>query len=250
MFALMSINPPDSNSLKSGYGPFNSTEVSVYCDESRHEGQSGQRYMVIGGLWLERSKRQAAIEGLRAIQREHGITGELKWNKLSRRSLPGYIALAAFVANDPGISFRCVLVDKQKMDSDPAVRSDRQLGFWAFYAHCLKGWMGNFNTYFVSLDFKPSKYPLGPLRLKKLLDQECVGRAWIRSIESVDSEENLFCQVADTLIGAVGYEANQLKGSPTKLEFCRHVSAMFGCPTLSAHSSSDQSKFNVDRPQG
>ena len=31
------------------FGPFADTEVSIYCDKSRHEGQSSQRYMVIGG---------------------------------------------------------------------------------------------------------------------------------------------------------------------------------------------------------
>jgi hypothetical protein len=141
------------------------------------------------------------------------------------------------------------VVDKELMDADPAVRSDRQLGFWAFYAHCLKGWMGNHNTYFVSLDYKPSKYPLGPLRLKKLLDHECLGRAWIRSIESVDSAENLFCQVADTLIGAVGYEANALQGSPTKLEFCRHVSAAFDRRELCTSDGTAPTNFNVHRIQ-
>jgi hypothetical protein len=28
-------------------GPFSQTEVSIYCDESGHEGQRSQQYMVI-----------------------------------------------------------------------------------------------------------------------------------------------------------------------------------------------------------
>jgi len=36
------------------FGPFANTEVSIYCDESRHEGQRHQQFMVIGGLWLPR----------------------------------------------------------------------------------------------------------------------------------------------------------------------------------------------------
>ncbi|MGA2659285.1 MAG: hypothetical protein ABSH34_17415 [Verrucomicrobiota bacterium] len=49
-------------------GPFSHAEVSVYCDESRHEGQSSQKYMVIGGLWLLREKRYELLERLRALQ--------------------------------------------------------------------------------------------------------------------------------------------------------------------------------------
>jgi hypothetical protein len=239
------MTPNTASSAHSDHGPFRATQVSVYCDESRHEGQSKQRYMVIGGLWIERDKRHRILDRLRAVQRTHSITGEVKWNKLSKRSLAGYQALADYVAQEPDAYFRCVVVDKDRMDTDPMVRSDRQLGFWAFYAHCLKGWMGSCNTYYVSLDYKPSKHPFGPLRLKKLLDQECVGRAWIRSIESVNSQENLFCQVADTLIGAVGYEANGLTGSTTKLAFCRHVRASFGYSAPAEALA--PARFNVQR---
>ena len=67
-------------------GPFSEAEVSIYCDESRHEGQSSQQFMVIGGLWLPREKRGEILAGLREIQSRHGITGELKWGKVSKAS--------------------------------------------------------------------------------------------------------------------------------------------------------------------
>ena len=125
--------------------------------------------MVIGGIWLPREKRQEILEGLRAIQAEHRITGELKWAKISERRRKGYEAIVDFIAQRADVHFRCIVVDKTKVDSDKYFKNDRQLGFWVFYWHCLKQWMGNGNTYFVSIDFKPSSLHSGPRRLKEIL---------------------------------------------------------------------------------
>ena len=229
------------------HGPFAGAEVNIYCDESRHEGQSAQRYMVIGGIWLPREKRREILEGLRAIQAEHRITGELKWAKISERRRKGYEAIIDFIARRPDVHFRCIVVDKTKVDSDKYFKNDRQLGFWVFYWHCLKQWMGNGNTYFVSIDFKPSSLLSGPRRLKEILENECMRRAWVRSLDCVDSKENLFCQIADILIGAVGYEENELTTSATKRAFCAHVAQAFGRKNLRGTDYPSQLKFNVFR---
>ena len=70
-------------------GPFTETEVNVYCDESRHEGQSDQPYMVIGGLWLPRAKRREILEGIREVQKAHRIGGELKMAEIEPPLLGG-----------------------------------------------------------------------------------------------------------------------------------------------------------------
>lgn len=233
--------------MSAQHGPFIRSEVSIYCDESRHEGQSEQRYMVIGGLWLPRARRRDLLDKLRAVGQAHGIQGELKWNKISRLSLPGYKAAVEVLAADPDVHFRCIVVDKTKVDADKYFRSDRQLGFWVFYWHCLKQWMGNGNVYFVSIDFKPAGLTSGPRRLKEFLDHECVGRAWVRSLECVDSHENLFCQMADILIGAVGYEENELSASATKRELCAHIAAAFKREHLRGNDLPSRPKFNVFR---
>jgi hypothetical protein len=127
------------------YGPFSQTEASVYCDESRHEGQASQRFMVIGGLWLPRDHRHELLDRIRALQRQFHIAGELKWGKLSHSRLAGYFALVDFLASRNDVHFRCIVVDKSKVDQDKYFQNDRQLGFWVFYWHCLKQWMGNWD---------------------------------------------------------------------------------------------------------
>lgn len=229
------------------HGPFANSEVNIYCDESRHEGQSDQQYMVMGGLWLPRAKRREILEGLRVIQEKYSLHGELKWTKLSHRHVEGYRAIVDFVAQHPDVHFRCIVVDKSKVDADKYFHNDRQLGFWVFYWHCLKQWMGNRNTYSISIDFKPASLYSGPSRLKEILGNECLGRAWVRSLACVDSKENLFCQIADLLIGAVGYAQNNLQGSEGKLAFCAHVAQAFGRADLKGTDLPSKQKFNIFR---
>src|SRR5438046_1665149 len=112
------------------FGPFQNTRVSIYCDESRHDGQSEQKFMVIGGLWLPRDSRRDILLELHGIQNEHRITGELKWGNVSRSRLKGYLRLIDYLASNDNIHFRCIVVDKTKVDNDKYFRNDRQLGFW------------------------------------------------------------------------------------------------------------------------
>lgn len=228
-------------------GPFTNSEVSIYCDESRHEGQSHQPFMVIGGLWLPREKRGEILDGLRAVREAHGVTGELKWGKVSQKKLAGYQAVVDFIAGREDIHFRCIVVEKAKVDHDKYFQNDRQLGFWVFYWYCLKQWMGSGNTYFISIDFKPESLHSGPRRLKHVLENECLKRAWVKSLECVDSTHNPLCQVADIFIGAVGYEQNGLAGSPAKEALARHVSHRFGRADLKGTDLPSKLRFNIWR---
>ncbi len=240
----MSAKPITNRTL---YGPFSETEVSIYCDESRHEGQRHQQFMVIGGLWLPREKRGEILAGLRAVQDQHRITSELKWGTVSKAKLPGYQAVVDFVAARPDVHFRCIAVDKSKVDNETYFRNDRQFGFWVFYWHCLKQWLGNRNTYYVSIDFKPESLNSGPRRLRDMLETECLKRGWLKSLHCVDSRENLFCQIADVLIGAVGYEQNALSGSPAKEALCRHIAQAFNRHDLKGSDQPSRPKFNIFR---
>jgi len=226
-------------------GPFASMEVNIYCDESRHEGQSKQQFMVIGGLWLPRDKRGELLAGLNAIRREYRITGELKWVKVSKSRLAGYKAIVEFLAKRDDVHFRCIVVDKTKVDHDKYFQNDRQLGFWVFYWHCLNQWMGNQNTYYVSIDFKPESLRSGPRRLREVLERSCVKRGWLKSLDCVDSRENLFCQVADVLIGAVGSEQNNLPAATHKRDLCRHIAQAYGRRNLLGSDLPSCLRFNV-----
>jgi hypothetical protein len=243
----MTPTPQNIPAATSANGPFSHADVSVYCDESRHEGQRAQHYMVIGGLWLLREKRDEILAAFRTVRAQHRVTSELKWGKVSQTKLAAYQAVVDFIAAQPDVHFRCIVVDKTKVDHDKCFQNDRQLGFWVFYWHCLKQWMGNGNTYFVSLDFKPESLRSGPRRLRQALENECIKRCWLKSLECVDSRHNPFCQVADVFIGAVGYEQNALAGSPAKRSLAAHIARTYGRRDLKGNDMPSIQRFNVWR---
>ena len=107
--------------------------------------------------------------------------------------------------------------------------------------------MGNLNTYFVSIDFKPEGVNAGPRKLREVLEKGCVKRCWVKSLECVDSHHNPFCQLADVLIGAVGYEQNGLTGSPLKQQLAAHIAARYKRPDLKGSDSPGQHHFNIWR---
>jgi hypothetical protein len=173
------------------------------------------------------------------------LTGELKWGKISRSRLPGYLSLIDYLGSRDDVHFRCIVVDKTKVDNDKYFRNDRQFGFWVFYWHCLKQWMGNGNTYYVSIDFKPESLYSGPRRLRQVLENESIKRCWLKSLECVESKENLFCQLADVFIGAVGYEQNGLNTSEVKQALCARLAEKFGRADLKGTDSPNRLRFNI-----
>ena len=171
----------------------------------------------------------------------------MKWGKVSKAKLSAYQAVVDFIATQQDIHFRCIVVDKSKVDFDKFFQNDRQLGFWVFYWHCLKQWMGNSNTYYISIDFKPESLRSGPRRLRQVLENECIRRAWVKSLDCVDSRENPFCQIADVFIGAVGYEQNGLAGSPVKVALAQHIATKFSRANLKGSDFPSHLRFNIWR---
>lgn len=58
---------------------------NVYCDESCHLENDGQKAMVLGAVWSPFSKREEINKRLREIKKQHGVGEdfEAKWTKVS-----------------------------------------------------------------------------------------------------------------------------------------------------------------------
>lgn len=68
--------------------------IEVYCDESRPETifsqNSVDRYMIIGGIWVNRSERKKVKNKINYLKKKYEIHGEVKWTKVSPMSLEFY----------------------------------------------------------------------------------------------------------------------------------------------------------------
>jgi len=58
---------------------------NVYCDESCHLENDGQKVMVLGAVWCPLEKSHEIMLRLREIKKKHGLNPkfEIKWTKVS-----------------------------------------------------------------------------------------------------------------------------------------------------------------------
>jgi hypothetical protein len=188
--------------------------LNIYCDESR---QTADRYMVLGGLITVRENEEAFQKAMLLFRQSHNMWAEFKWTKVSDQKISEYIALMdLFFSLSRSFHFKAIVVDTQEMDHRKYNKNDSELGFYKlmyqFLLHSFGDYLTPTDQCIVHLDQRTtSKYKLSTLcailnnGLKKKygLDNKP-----IRNIQGLNSKGSDFIQVADILMGAIGYEMN------------------------------------------
>lgn len=193
----------------------------IYCDESCQDVFTSQhtkcQNMFIGGLWLPAEKRGTFKTELYSIREKHKMFSEIKWNKISASKINFYTDLINyFFDKNDDLRFRCVVVEKSKIDLVKYHDSDAELGFYKFYYQLLHHWILDFNAYAIYLDIKTSR-----VRNRLRVLHQCLSNANLSSeikiLQALPSHENIFIQMTDLLLGAVNAKFNdQVSGKSKK----------------------------------
>lgn len=71
---------------------------NIYCDESCHLENDGQKVMVLGAVWCPKSLTQDIFQRIRDIKVRHNLNPnyEIKWNKVSNTKLNFFLDLIDF----------------------------------------------------------------------------------------------------------------------------------------------------------
>ena len=226
--------------------------IEIYCDESRQElfwsrKRKGARYIVIGGVWMKKNDRPRIKEQIQTLRKQHKVHGEIKWKNVAPSKLDFYKALVdSFLQSQ--LRFRCILIDKNELDLVKFHRSDEELGFYKFYYQLLHHWIDDFTKYSVFVDLRTSG---SPARLKELYDVLCNANltADIVQIQRLPSKQSNLIQLADFLVGAVGYSAHGRSEAEAKSAIVRMLENRLGRGQLSEHTWRSEEKFNVFRIQ-
>lgn len=188
--------------------------LNIYCDESR---QTADRYMVLGGLITIRENEDAFQQAMQLFRQSNNMWAEFKWTKVSDQKINEYIALMdLFFSLSRSFHFKAIVVDTQEIDHKQYNKNDAELGFYKLMYQFLLHGFGDYLTptdqCIIHLDQRTtSKYKLSTLcailnnGLKKKygLDNKP-----IRNVQGLNSKDSDFIQVADILMGAIGYEMN------------------------------------------
>jgi len=104
--------------------------TNIYCDESCHLLNDGQKIMALGAISCPADKKGEIFNRIREIKKKYDLTPrhnknkndnrryyEIKWNKISNNKLIFYKEIIDFFFDDDDLSFRVLIVpDKASLD--------------------------------------------------------------------------------------------------------------------------------------
>ena len=223
-------------------------KFEVYCDENRPDLFSSQKpqaqYMVIGSLWLRTRDRGVYKTEMHRLRDKYKVGGEFKWQKVSPSRIKFYVALVDwFLEKGDSLRFRCIAVDREKVDLIRFHDSDQELGFYKFYYQMLHHWIADFNEYAVFCDFKVNRRRDRLHALQRCLNYSNLS-ARITTLQAVRSRESVLLELCDVLTGAAASKLNAgpRRGS-AKSQLVARLEQRLGREI--AHTSRGEPKFNV-----
>lgn len=230
------------------------TDYNLYCDESRHTSDPSQHFIVIGALQCPREDKHRIVGRIHSLMALHNAHGELGWKRLSPNRHDFYFTLLDLFAEESGLRFRSIVVDKRQLDHDRFNDGDSELGFYKLYYQMLVHWLNPGDNYYIYLDWQQNAGANRFDDLRAVLQHKLKGRANVACLEAVSSHSQPLIQFADLLIGAVGFKCNGLdqlpNSSKTKSEFADYLCKLLQRDSLAQQTPLNEQKFNVFNWQG
>lgn len=226
--------------------------IEIYCDESRQELfwsrlRKGARYIVIGGILIPRTQRTKLKSEIRLLRKKHRTFGEIRWKNVAPSRSQFYKELAELFLNSQ-MRFRCIILDKRELNLVKYYGSDEELGFYKFYYQLLHHWLDEFKKYSIFVDLRSSRTPVRLKELHKVLSNANLFSEIVQ-VQALPSEESVFIQLADLLVGAVGYAVHDRQESEVKLGLIRMLENRLGRKNLYEPTLLSEKKFNVFKVQ-
>jgi hypothetical protein len=235
----------------------------VFIDESGIHGDSP--YLVIGSLWINDEALQKLETNLQPILDAHFINRrELKWKKLSKSKLAGYLSVLDVFSNTLGARFRCLVLDTKKIDHETFNGGDTETGYYKFvYQLACKGikkdreLFGVKDKYVIYHDNVSAtiRQNSSLTVLKRILNNtytlvsDLESFNPVRDIQSLDSKTSLPLQLTDIMTGAVrhAFEAGGDYGASgyAKKATIEHLQTAMSITNLGSGTSYGREKFNT-----
>lgn len=218
---------------------------NIYCDEA---STTVARYMLIGGLWVPWDVEPTIRASLAGVRARHGLGAEMKWTKVSQRMLQAYQDFVDVFFNIGQVSFKCIVLDTHILDYKSYHKGDEELGFYKFYYQLISRNLQPGNLYWLYTDERKNRKPYRLAVLKLTVNRwwkKQAGVEPLRNVEARRSHDEDLIQLADVLLGALGYAWNEQSGSPAKLALAAHLAQRLGWSTLRLATRPAAHKFNV-----
>jgi len=224
---------------------------NIYCDESCHLENDHQKAMVLGAVWCPLDKTREIAVRLREIKQKHGLAPnfEVKWIKVSPAKKALYLDLIDYFFDDDDLYFRALIVpDKSLLRHDGFPGQDHDIWYYKMYFDMLKVILRPTARYRIYLDIKDT---CGASKAAKLHEVLCNSRydfsqQVIERLQLVHSHEIEQIQLADLLIGAIGYLSRGLHDNSGKLALIERMQKRSGYD-LTRSTLLREEKMNIFR---
>lgn len=205
----------------------------VYCDESR---QTKDRYMVFGGIVLNAQHHELIHQEINEWRETSGMFSELKWTKVSKGKLNEYQELVDLLfrfISEGTLSFKSVVFDTWQIDYGKYHNGDKDLGYYKFmyqfllHSFARKHIACESDRLLIYLDQRTSSYSLNDFKsvLNNGVRKWCrINTDAVRAVEARDSKQADLIQMADIVMGAIGYVMNDSHSIPTASQAKVHLS--------------------------
>lgn len=222
--------------------------INVYCDESCHLENDKEKSMVLGGIWCPSEKRRDVINEIYKIKNKHKIKkhAEIKWTKVSKCNIDYFKDIIKFFFECNDIHFRGVVIrDKLKLNHQKYNQTHDEW-YYKMYFEMLKTIIDPKEKYNIYLDIKDTRSADKVDFLKKVLANTLYDYNYdiIRKIQNVRSEECVLLQIADLIIGAIGYYHRGIETNQSKLEIIELIKSLSGY-SLDKTTLYRESKLNL-----
>lgn len=224
---------------------------NIYCDESCHLEHDGRKVMVLGAVWCPAGKVREVAVRLREIKTKHGLKPfvEAKWTKVAPKiSLSFYLDYVDYFFDDDDLHFRGLFVRDKTVLDHGRFRQSHDDWYYKMYFDLLKVIISPEAHYRVFLDYKDTNGAAKSAKLREVLCNNVYdfSREIVEPIQLARSHEIELLQMADVLIGAVGYASEGLATSAAKLALIDRIRKRSGY-VLTKSTLLREMKFNLLR---
>lgn len=226
---------------------------NVYCDESCHLENDGQKAMVFGAIWSAIDRKTEISHRLNEIRDRHRMPPEFefKWTKVSGSKVQMYLDIVDYFFDSDDMHFRCLVIPNKRIINHEKFNQSHDDWYYKQYFNMLKTILKPTETYNIYLDIKDTR---SKHKVRKLHDVLCnnaydFSREVIQKVQQIRSHEVIQSQIADILIGAMAYKARGLSGNSGKDKIIERISERSGY-SLSRSTLYKEEKFNILYWQG
>lgn len=229
---------------------------NIYCDESCHLENDEHRTMLLGAIHCKNDKVKEAFARLKEIKKKHNLKEdfEVKWTKVSESKINFYLEWLDYFLDDDDLNFRAIIIKDKNELNHSAYDQTHDDWYFKMYFDLLKVIIAPESKYKIYLDIKDTRSADKARQLREVLCRENYDfkREIISELSFVRSEQVQLIQLADLLIGAVGYHNrrelypdNQSKFTNMgKIKFIERIKERTGY-SLSKTTLLKEQKFNL-----